>query len=320
MGKKVIVSVIMCVYNEEEYMIEEAIHSVENQTYKDWELIIVLDNPANRELDAYLRKVQNSKIRVYTNLNNVGAAISRNIGVQHALGKYIAILDGDDVCASERLEREIQYLETGNYDMVCAGKHLIDEQSNRIDIADKDISERDLVECMPYINYVTNSSVLIRKSVYISLGGYYDYPYAHDYEFWLRLVKAHYKIGYLKDDLVGYRVRNNSLTGCKSHLQTIECAYVRKLYRKREDNKVFDYQEVEKFIRRYHVDDLKVIENYNRSVQKRKDFTKDLEAKKYCVAVMDYMLAVAGSRIYRLNIYNSIAFKIRKVSGLLEKC
>jgi len=315
---KPIVSVVMCVYNENQYMIEEAIQSVQEQTYKNWELIIVLDNPTDIELSAYLLGKKSDNIRVHINDQNIGAAMSRNIGTQNANGKYIAILDGDDVCVPERLEKELCYLEAGNYDMVCTGRHLIDENGNKIDAPVEDITEQYLIKCLPYINYVTNSTVLIKKKVYESLGGYYNYPCAHDYDFWLRLKKAQYKIGYLKEDLVGYRVRANSITGNSSYLQTIVCAYVRKLYEKNKILAQYDGVQFEKFVERFHVDNPKVIKNFRRSMQKRRNFTTELKRKKYYVAMWNYACAVFGSKIYRQNIYNSVKLKWMKMVNFLE--
>lgn len=326
MGKKItidekpLITVVMCIYSEEEFMINEAIQSVKMQTLKDWELVIVYDNPDNTRLKSYLKNIEQTNIFVYFNERNLGAALSRNVGVERARGKYIAILDGDDVCVADRLERELIYLETRKYDMVCAGSHYIDEKGCVIRPMQSQVTENYLVSCLPYINHVTNSTVFMKKDVYVAMGGYRNYPCSHDYEFWLRVQKAGYKIGYLDRDLVGYRVRSNSITGEKSYLQTIVSAYIRGLYKKNKILENFNQIEFDKYVKKYHIEKPKVIRNYNRSIQQRKKYRKDLEMKKYLVAVISYICAVSGSKIYRLNIYNSIEFKFKKLVGLLKVC
>lgn len=304
-----IVSVIMPVYNEKEYMIQEAIDSVIHQTFTDWELIIVCDNIDDEEFKQFLLAIQDKRVRLLFNEQHLGEAGSRNRGISSAKGKYIAIFDGDDVCELDRLESEIHYLESQSCDMVCGGRYLIDEQGKELEAFDKEIIGEKLSDYLLYLNCICHSTVFIKKSVLEQLGGYRQYV-AVDYELWLRLKKAGFKIGYLDKKLIRYRVRTNSITGKNSYLQTIDCSYFRKLYRKNKILNDYDEKAYKKYVGKFLRNKPKAIDHFNRSVQKRKSFTEKMKQRKYISALCEYAGAVLGSRIYRLNIYNSIRFKL----------
>ena len=304
------VSVVMPVYNEKEYMIRAAIDSIINQTFTDWELIIVCDNVHDEALHNFLLSIENSRIKIVFNERNIGSALSRNEGIDRAKGKYVAFLDADDICSCDRLKLELDFIESKNYAMICGGRHFIDEQGEIIETFESEITEQRLLAYLPYINYIYNSTVLIEKRVLDKLGGYRDYPGGHDYELWMRVREAGYKIGYLDKDVLGYRVRSNSITGNNSYLQTIDCAYIRRLYKKNKLGDSYNEQAYKAYVKKFLRRKDQAVHNFNRSVQKRRNFAERIEKGKYISALCEYISAVLGSRIYRLNIYNSIRFKL----------
>lgn len=303
------VSVIMPVYNEKEYMIQEAIDSVIGQTFTDWELVIVCDNINDDNIKHFLLSVKDERVRVLFNENHLGEAGSRNKGIGCAKGEYIAIFDADDVCELNRLDEELHYLEDESCDMVCGARYLIDEKGNELESSDKEMTEKKLRAYLIYLNNIYHSTVLIKKSVLEVLGGYRDYL-AVDYELWLRVSKKGYKIGYIDKKLIKYRVRENSITGKNLYLQTIDCAYFRKLYRQNKILNAYDEKDYKNYVHKFLKNRDKAISNFEKCVQKRKKFTERVEQKKYVSAICEYVGAVLGSRIYRLNIYNSIRFKL----------
>ena len=106
-GNQPIVSIVTAVYNCSTH-IEESIKSVINQTYTNWELIIVDDHSddATAEIISnYLKK--DNRIVIIKNKSNIGAGLSRNKAIKLAIGKYIAFLDGDDIWAKNKLEIQI---------------------------------------------------------------------------------------------------------------------------------------------------------------------------------------------------------------------
>lgn len=128
----VYVSVVMPAYNAER-TIAESIESVLNQTYLNYELIIVDDASTDSTLHIAVDYGKtNSKIRVLRNIKNFGVAIARNYGIEEAKGEYIALLDADDVWETDKLERQIDLAIKEQADIVYCSYDLIDECGNSI--------------------------------------------------------------------------------------------------------------------------------------------------------------------------------------------
>lgn len=119
-----LVSVIMPLYNAEKY-VGEAIESVINQTYTNWELIIVNDGSTDNSLEVAL-KYQSESVKVFTQ-ENKGASAARNYGLKEAKGEYIQFLDADDVISSNKLEEQLMVL-NGSLEKlaVCSTVHFFD--------------------------------------------------------------------------------------------------------------------------------------------------------------------------------------------------
>ena len=98
-----LVSIIMPSFNTGRF-IKKTINSVLNQTYKNWELIIV-DDCSNDNTDEIVNNINDSRIRYFKNRSNVGAALSRNKALKEARGKWIAFLDSDDLWEKDKLEK-----------------------------------------------------------------------------------------------------------------------------------------------------------------------------------------------------------------------
>ena len=321
MEKEPLVSVIMCVYNEEEYMIKEAVQAILDQTYHNWELIIVYDNPNDVELKQFIKSIaaSNSKIRAFYNEQNLGTAVTRRLGVYNALGEYAAIADADDISMPTRLAEEMEYLINNKYDMVCSAYHVIDETGKYIRQGNNVISEKQLVSYMPYINEVCHSTVIFRRSVFISLGGYRNLPRGTDYDLWTRMLSAGYSIGYLSNDLAAYRKRQNSLTYKGDHLIALVNAYIRNSYKSYIKTGKSSDVTFQMLLKKYHAEQPGVQQAYVKSAEMREAAKKFFLQRKYVKGSCQYIKAVLGSRIYRLNIYNSIEFKVKKLFGVLEK-
>ncbi len=109
-----LVSIIMPSYNTTKY-IAESIQSVLNQTYTNWELIIVDDCSTDNTDDVVKQFLADSRIKYLKNEKNSGAAISRNRALREAKGKWIAFLDSDDLWLPQKLEKQIEFMEENNY-------------------------------------------------------------------------------------------------------------------------------------------------------------------------------------------------------------
>ena len=109
-----LVSIIMPSYNTASY-IENSIKSVLNQTYQNWELLIVDDCSIDNSAEVIQKYLINQKIRYFKNEKNSGAAVSRNLALREARGRWIAFLDSDDLWLPEKLEKQIKFMEDNDY-------------------------------------------------------------------------------------------------------------------------------------------------------------------------------------------------------------
>ena len=126
------VSVIMPAYNAEKY-IASAIESILNQTYENFELIIVEDCSVDKTLEVIRRYSADSKLKLTQNERNKGIAYSTNRGMDYAKGKYIALMDDDDIAVRERLELQVNYLEKyTEIDILGGRSNDIDSQGRLI--------------------------------------------------------------------------------------------------------------------------------------------------------------------------------------------
>lgn len=108
--KEGLVSIIIPVYNAEDFLIE-TIESVQAQTYKNWELLLVDDCSTDSSGDLIEAKAKEDDRIKYIKLEkNSGAAVTRNIGLSEASGRYVAFLDSDDIWKPEKLERQLNFL------------------------------------------------------------------------------------------------------------------------------------------------------------------------------------------------------------------
>ena len=123
-----LVSVIMPAYNSAEF-IEESIHSVQQQSYPNWELIVIDDASTDetRDKEKQLFKVD-SRIILLQNTTNQGTGISRNLGIKAAKGEFIAFLDADDLWKHEKLEIQLKFMEENNLKVCFSSYERINEK------------------------------------------------------------------------------------------------------------------------------------------------------------------------------------------------
>ena len=184
------ISVIMSTFNESEEELLLSIQSILNQTYANFEFIIVNDNPENTQLKMMLEKFeqQDPRIRLVRNEKNIGLAVSLNKGIDIAQGEYIARMDADDISRPKRLERQYQFLEKHiQYAFAGCNADLIDENGIwGARIMPEKPEKRDFLPFSPFIH----PSVMVRREVYLMSGGYYvskETWRCEDYELFMRL-------------------------------------------------------------------------------------------------------------------------------------
>ena len=203
----------MSVYNGEKYL-REAIDSILNQTYKDFEFIIVNDASTDKTeliIKEFMQKDQ--RIKLINNEINCERSVSRNKAIQVSKGEYIAMTDGDDISFPKRLETQVRYLEE-NKDIALVGTswYYIDDQGREISIQESLSGNKKQI-----VHFMCKPSVMVRKSCLQEVGGFREvFVPAEDYDLCLRIID-NYEIGIIKEPLYKYRVHANSSTSCQKN-------------------------------------------------------------------------------------------------------
>lgn len=197
------VTVLMPVYNGESYL-REAIESILNQTYKDFELLIINDGSTDKSLEI-INSFQDSRIRLVNNEVNLKLIRTLNKGLDLATGEYIARMDSDDIAHPRRLELQVKTMDEDKEIVICG---------TSLRFIGKRFSFPFLVEGTENIknylvvkNCLIHPSVMIRNSIFKKENIYYDEAFIHaeDYELFQR-VSSKYKVVNLKHPLLFYRL------------------------------------------------------------------------------------------------------------------
>lgn len=210
--KEIDISVVMAVYkNDTALFFDEAIISLFNQTYLPSEIIVVIDGFVNQEIEDVIQKYYNNTLFKIIRLSeNKGLANALNVGIKSSKYDFIARMDADDICFPDRFEKQIKYLLKENLDIV--GGQIIEFGKNKEDV----ISERkvplnhiDMVRFMKLRSPFSHPSILFRKEVFTSLGGYDTIIFPEDYDFFVRAYLGGFKFGNVKDHVLYFRLGEN---------------------------------------------------------------------------------------------------------------
>lgn len=208
MPKNPKISVIMSVYNGEEYL-REAMDSILNQTFTDFEFIIVNDGSTDNSLKI-IETYNDERIGIINNEKNIGLTKSLNKALKQAKGEYIARQDADDISLPNRFEKQMKYFEE-NPEVALLGTsaYIIDETG--------EIIQKCVVLAKPSIksllkkNRFSHGSVMVKKEIVDKVGGYNDLlRYSQDYELWLRIAKC-YEVRNLTQMLYKLRSHNENI-------------------------------------------------------------------------------------------------------------
>lgn len=209
------ISVLMCVYNGEQFL-SESIESILEQTYEDFELIIVNDGSTDSTVEI-IESYTDNRIRLINNKSNIGLTKSLNIGLESAKGEFIARQDADDMSDKTRFEEQIAYL-IKNKDVVVLGTQakIIDKQGNIVNQPlgwFRPITENEVKWFCMFDSPFIHSSVMMRRGIiWHTYKGYNSsYRTSQDYELWSRIVYDH-KCENLKNELVSFRHHPKSIS------------------------------------------------------------------------------------------------------------
>lgn len=245
------ISVVMCVYNEKINWVKLAIESILKQTYTNIELIVIIDNPNNLELKNLIEEFASSdkRIKSHTNKVNMGLARSLNIGMELSSGEYIARMDADDISFETRFDEQITFLENNpRIALVGTGVQYIDENDRILNKKNITITKNSTIKlALRVVNTFKHPTIVFRRVLYETIGGYNNFNSAQDYDFFTRIVLAGFKVSNIQKELLYYRIRENSISNTKLLDQKVNAAYIRNNYIRK---KAFDWSEYEEYYQR----------------------------------------------------------------------
>lgn len=223
--KNPLVSVLMAVYNGEKFL-REAIDSILNQTYTNFEFLIVNDGSADLTEEIIL-SYSDSRIRYIKNETNLKLIESLNKGLELANGKYIARMDADDISLPNRIEKQVAFLED-NLEIGVLGTWVRTiGLENNYEVHFKQGHDQIRFELF-FHNYLHHPTVMLRNDLIKKNKIYYEnYLHAEDYALWVKLTEFT-KIDILPEILVNYRIHESNISEVHKNQQQIQTSYLRK--------------------------------------------------------------------------------------------
>lgn len=223
----------MSIYNESEKFIKECFESLINQTFSNFEVIVVLDNPSrHEEVELMMQKYGDSRFKLHCNEKNIGLADSMNVAVSISSSEILARMDADDICFKERFLIEYDYIQKG-YDVVFSKYIKINEESEVIDgtpIPKSNPSPQQISAGLIYRNsYIHHPTVMMTKASLLSVGGYRSFPCSQDFDLWLRMNENGSSFYMCEQPLVYYRVNSSSVSSKRWYQQRLTIFYIFKL-------------------------------------------------------------------------------------------
>ena len=200
------VSVLMPVYNVKEEYLKESIESILNQTFSDFELII-LDDGSTNDIETVVKSYNDDRIAFYKNEENLGVSKTRNKLLDLAKGEYVAFQDSDDISYPARLEKEVKFLDE-NPEISGVSSWLETFPNNKFIPMPKNIKAIDFLGgCL-----FSQPASMLRIEDFRKNNFYYnaDLTTSEDYDLWARAVKV-LNFANLQEPLIKYRKNPNSL-------------------------------------------------------------------------------------------------------------
>ena len=228
------VSAIITTYKRKPEMVLRALDSILAQTYKDIEIIVVDDSPADYPLREDVKNAvigrkrdnQNVEIRYIAHEKNMGGCVARNTGMEAAKGEFLAYLDDDDEWLPEKIEKQMEVMQKTGVGLVYCGNMVQDDQTGLRTVAKKQYYRGKVFERLLFSNFIESTSYpLIRKESLIEVGGFDpSMQAAQDYDVWLRIAER-YEIDYVPEALVLYHEHGGEriTTNPRKKISGLEC-------------------------------------------------------------------------------------------------
>lgn len=203
------VTVFMPVYNGEKY-IKQAIDSILNQSYTDFELLIIDDGSTDNTVNI-ISAYTDSRIRLLCNKKNMGIPFTRNRGLEEARGEYFAIMDADDIAYPDRLQLQVNYLDNNlDINIVTASYYVMRKNIDIRKVVKKDNDEY-IRASLLFDSYLCNPSTMFRTNLRETYKYNEQCIVCQDYDFWIQLMEKN-KFGAIEKPLLRYRTGHMNIT------------------------------------------------------------------------------------------------------------
>lgn len=219
------VSILMTTYNAERY-VGEALESALAQTYPNFEVVIV-DGGSTDRTKAIVDSYSDPRVRGIFSGKRLGIKEGRNVLFKEAKGELWTFLDADDIYLPEKVKEEVLFLEAHpEYAAAyCDLRYFFDGKPEKLYRHRYTFHSGEIFEELLKRMFITNTTLMFRKSVFDALGGYDEsLGMVEDWDYFLRMAHAGYKIGFLPKDLVRYRLRWDNNTSFKNQVPIQESA------------------------------------------------------------------------------------------------
>ncbi len=211
-----LVSVVMPVYNGEKYL-REAVESILNQTYTNFEFLVINDGSTDTTF-GIVSSYKDQRIRIINNETNIKLIASLNKGLDLAKGDYIIRMDADDVSLSNRIERQVEFMQAHPNIGVCGSFYqTIDKEEKVIKYP---IDHNELAVSLLFYNPICHPTVIIRNSVILKNGLRFkeEYIHAEEYKFWADCMN-YSELANIPEVLLNYREHASQISNIYSSLQ-----------------------------------------------------------------------------------------------------
>lgn len=203
------VSILMASCNGEKY-IRQSLDSITNQTFSDFELIVINDASSDKTPDILKEYAEkDSRICFCSNEKNEGLTVSLNIALKRISSdsQLICRMDDDDICMRNRLETQIKYFQQHkDIDVVGSNACIIDDENRIIGQRNVPAEHDKIMAALPRYNPMIHSSVMIKRDVLEKTGGYNEkFRTSQDYELWFRLASIGVRFANIPENLLKYR-------------------------------------------------------------------------------------------------------------------
>lgn len=305
---KPLVSVLIPVYNVEKF-VSKAVLSIINQTYRNLQIIIIDDCSTDKtfQIVSELAKVDD-RILLLKNDKNAKIVKSLNFAFKYATGEYIARMDGDDLCESDRIEKMVNFLlNNPEYSLVSTSVKTIDENDNILGYQQMPDNWKKVKLSMKYASPVLHIW-LAKYELYTELKGYREIIGVEDYDFLLRAYSLGYKFINITDNSYSVRLRSGNSNATIGFRQRVMTNYVLKLFKERllENNDSFSENNLNQYYKSYRYNE----ENYNKSMFFLRKSIIERAKGKYIKTLFLLILSMIMSKFQFQYVIKRLIFKL----------